>query len=68
MKLSQLLSALGTGCPQDPDITALACDSREVIPGALFVAMEGANADGRDYLPDALNRGAAAVVLSLIHI
>lgn len=62
MKLSQLLSALGTGCPQDPDITALACDSREVIPGALFVAMEGANADGRDYLPDALNRGAAAVV------
>ena len=62
MKLSRLLSALGASCPQDPDITALACDSREVVPGALFVAMEGARADGRAYLSDALDRGAAAVV------
>ena len=62
MKLSQLLSAIGADCPQNPDITALTCDSREVGPGALFVAMEGANADGRAYLTDALARGAAAVV------
>ncbi|MDE6839842.1 MAG: hypothetical protein K2P49_03155, partial [Oscillospiraceae bacterium] len=62
MKLSQLLRVIGARCPQDPDITALACDSREVVPGALFVAMEGARADGRAYLSDALDRGAAAVV------
>ena len=62
MKLSQLLRAVGADCPQDPEITALACDSREVTPGALFVAMRGANADGRAYIPDALGRGGAAVV------
>ncbi|MBD5083582.1 MAG: UDP-N-acetylmuramoyl-L-alanyl-D-glutamate--2,6-diaminopimelate ligase [Clostridiales bacterium] len=62
MKLSQLLSANGTDCPQDAEITALACDSREVVPGALFVALQGANADGRAYIPQALGRGAAAVV------
>lgn len=62
MKLSQLLSAVGANCPRDTDITALVCDSREVIPGALFVALEGANTDGRAYISDALERGAAAVV------
>ena len=62
MKLSRLLSALGAECPQDAEITALACDSREVVPGALFAAMEGAKDDGRAHIPDALARGAAAVV------
>ena len=62
MKLSQLLSAIGADCPQEAEITALTCDSREVVPGALFVAMQGANADGRAYIPQALARGAAAVV------
>ena len=62
MKLSQLLSVLGADCPQEADITAITCDSREVIPGALFVAVEGAKLDGRACIPDALARGAAAVV------
>lgn len=62
MKLSQLLSAIGARCPQDPDITALVCDSREAVPGALFVAMEGVNTDGRAHISDALARGASAVV------
>ena len=62
MKLSQLLSAIGADCPQEADITALACDSREVMPGALFVALEGARVDGRIYISEALERGAAAVL------
>ena len=62
MKLSQLFSAIGADCPRDGDITALACDSREVVPGALFVAMEGSHTDGRAYIGEALRRGAAAVV------
>ena len=62
MKLSQLLSALGADCSQDTEITALTCDSREAVPGALFVAVEGAKHDGRACIPDALARGAAAVV------
>ena len=62
MLLSQLLSAIGAPCAKDAEITALTCDSREVIPGALFAALEGASADGRAYIPEALDRGAAAVV------
>ncbi len=62
MKLSQLLSAAGARCPFDADVSALACDSREVVPGALFIAMEGARTDGRAYISDALARGAVAVV------
>ena len=62
MKLSQLLSAIGADCPQDAEITALTCDSREVRPGALFVAMEGAKADGHAYISDAVAQGASAVV------
>ena len=62
MKLSQLLSAAGVSCPQEAEITALTCDSREAVPGALFAAMEGANTDGRSHIPDALERGAAAVL------
>lgn len=62
MKLSQLLSAVGADCPREAEISALTCDSREVTPGALFVALEGANCDGGEYISQALARGAAAVV------
>ena len=62
MKLSQLLRVIGARCPQGPDITALTCDSREAVPGALFAALPGHRADGRAHIPEALYRGAAAVV------
>src|SRR6266567_1654392 len=38
-------------------------NSREVVPGVLFFALKGAETDGRRYVPDALARGAAALVL-----
>lgn len=62
MKLSRLLSAAGLVCPEEREITGLACDSNQVGPGALFVALEGARTDGRAYIPQAAERGAAAVV------
>ncbi len=62
MKLSRLLSAIGADCTQDVEISSLTCDSRQAGPGALFVAVEGARANGRSYISDALERGAAAVV------
>lgn len=37
-------------------------DSRRVQPGDLFVAVSGGSADGHRYIPDALQRGACAVV------
>ena len=46
----------------DPQILAVVADSRQVQPGALFVAASGGLADGHKYIPDAIARGAAALV------
>jgi len=42
---------------------AVQTDSREVLPGDLFIALEGDNEDGHDYVSAALDRGAAAAVV-----
>ena len=44
------------------DVTALAYDSRRVVPGGVFVAIPGYHADGHRFIGDALARGAGAVV------
>jgi len=66
MRLSTLISALpeirARPSDADPDITAVTADSRRVTPGALFVALRGDNFDGHRFIPDALTRGAVAVV------
>ena len=52
-------------CPIDLDslgISGLAADSREVRPGYLFMAVPGARSDGRAFIPDALARGARAIL------
>jgi UDP-N-acetylmuramoyl-L-alanyl-D-glutamate--2,6-diaminopimelate ligase len=46
----------------DPVILGVTADSRRVRPGWLFAALPGARADGRCYIPDALDAGAAAVL------
>lgn len=65
MKLSDLLAGLGWSTPPspaDPDITAVVQDSRQVGPGALFVARSGGVTDGHDHIGAALRQGAVAVV------
>ena len=37
-------------------------DSRQVKPGMLFVALKGEKSDGHDYIPQALEKGAAGIV------
>jgi UDP-N-acetylmuramoyl-L-alanyl-D-glutamate--2,6-diaminopimelate ligase len=44
------------------EIAAVAYDSRQVTPGAVFVAIRGEHADGNRFVSDAVARGAAAVV------
>jgi UDP-N-acetylmuramoyl-L-alanyl-D-glutamate--2,6-diaminopimelate ligase/murE/murF fusion protein len=46
----------------DIDLSGLYCRAQEVTPGGLFVALKGFSADGHDFIPQALLRGAAAVV------
>ena len=46
----------------DPLITGITADSRRVRPGSLFVAIRGHAADGHRYIPEAIARGAVAVV------
>lgn len=60
MQLSELLGSNGdvTGI----EIKGLAFDSRAVEPGFLFAAFPGEKADGRKFIPEALERGAVAVL------
>jgi UDP-N-acetylmuramoyl-L-alanyl-D-glutamate--2,6-diaminopimelate ligase len=44
------------------EIRGLTADSRAVEPGFLFAALPGARADGRDFIDDAVARGAVAVL------
>ncbi len=43
-------------------IRMVTSDSREVIAGSLFVAVRGFRTDGHRFIPDAIERGAVAVV------
>lgn len=69
MKLSDLLATLPNemvrslrGVQADRRVTAIACDSRQVKRGALFVAIPGVDVDGHAFISDAVQRGAVAVV------
>lgn len=46
----------------DVEITGLTSDSRAVKPGMIFAALKGFAADGRDYIPQAIKNGAAAIL------
>ncbi len=44
-------------------ITEAAIDSRQVIPGSLFVAIPGENVDGHNFITDAFKRGASFALI-----
>ena len=47
---------------RDIEITNITFDSRKVTPGSLFVAIRGVEVDAAKFVPDAIARGAVAVV------
>jgi len=65
MKLDELLrevEGLDLGLQAGTEVTSLAYDSRRVQQGSLFFAIQGEKADGHAFIPQALERGAAAIV------
>jgi UDP-N-acetylmuramoyl-L-alanyl-D-glutamate--2,6-diaminopimelate ligase len=56
-----LRELLGRG--PDVEITDLAYDNRAVSPGTLFFCVPGFTRDGHEFAPDAVARGAAALVV-----
>ena len=65
LTIADLIEALTSVRPANASavITEAAIDSRQVIPGALFVAIPGENVDGHDYLADAFKRGASFALI-----
>ncbi|MCL2588519.1 MAG: Mur ligase family protein, partial [Oscillospiraceae bacterium] len=65
MKLRNLLQDIQTvavTADLNMNISDIRYDSRAVSPGELFVAIEGLETDGHNYIPMAVERGAAAIV------
>ena len=48
----------------DAAFSGVSTDTRTITPGALFVALRGENHDAHDHLPDAVAKGATALVVS----
>ena len=53
---------MGNDAP-DVEVSGLAYASTSVTPGTLFFCVPGFKADGHDFAPDAVERGAAALVV-----
>jgi UDP-N-acetylmuramoyl-L-alanyl-D-glutamate--2,6-diaminopimelate ligase len=58
-KADLLLSAPAQG----PAVTGLGVDSRAITPGVAYLAVRGSQADGHRFVPDAVARGASAIVV-----
>ena len=65
MQLKEILQGLEYTCLQgntDMQVSDLVYDSRNVVPGCVFVCLRGANVDGHRFVDDAVKKGAAAIV------
>src|SRR5688572_14591196 len=65
--VAKVMAARGYEVTAGPDVpvTGGAADSRNVKPGDLFTAFHGENADGNDFVEDALTNGAVAVICEI---
>jgi UDP-N-acetylmuramoyl-tripeptide--D-alanyl-D-alanine ligase len=66
LSLLEILEATGGGEVGGTQVgemfSSFHTDSREVRPGGVFFALRGAETDGHRFIPDAIARGAAAVI------
>ena len=69
MKLSEILNGISDLKAKgnvDIEISDIACDSRKVKPESLFVAVKGYDVDGHDYIEEAIEKGASAILVENI--
>lgn len=64
IKLGELIKGIAFTTIPDAVITEVTTDSRKVKAGSLFVGIVGDRFDGNDFAQEALERGAAAVMVS----
>jgi UDP-N-acetylmuramyl-tripeptide synthetase len=57
-----ILGSRGAGASSFVEVSLVTCDSRDVAPGALFVAVRGFRTDGHRHIASAVSAGAVAVV------
>ncbi len=65
MQLRSLIKALPKATVSgdlDVEVTGITSDSREVVQGSIFVAIQGTDVDGQKFIPQALEKGASAIV------
>lgn len=65
MILRELISCLPKATPAgtlDVEVSAITASSREIAPGILFAAIRGTTTDGHQFIPAALEGGAAAIL------
>lgn len=63
MTLDQMLEGVpAPGAVPSVPVTGLQYDSRELRPGEVFFAFPGEHVDGHQFIPQAIQRGAAAIV------
>lgn len=58
----RLSSLIGSGADEGPVVTGFAIDHRKVAPGTIFGAFRGTYFNGEDFIADAVEAGAIAVV------
>lgn len=66
MKLDELIAdvhVVGTTGDVHVEISSIVVDSRHVKPGVMFAAVRGHRLDGNRFIPEAVDRGAVAVLL-----
>lgn len=66
MRLSELLEKMEYNLLSgsvDAQISTLVYDSRKVEKGSVFVCISGTVRDAHDFIPDVINKGAAAVIV-----
>ena len=66
MKIKQLIEKLDykvLAGDIDTEITTLVYDSRKVTKGSVFVCISGSVRDAHEFIPEVIEKGAAAIVV-----